>query len=100
MGLHPSSQDGVTFSTPVTAIRGDSGRGCDPMKLMCQCGRYVDYETPFNEFYTRRVACGPSTCKKYVPSARAPGPAIPSLSAGTFSEPATFPPRRVGMFAH
>lgn len=30
------------------------------MKIMCYCGKEISYETPFQDFSTRRVPCGPS----------------------------------------
>lgn len=43
------------------------------MKVMCQCGRKVDYETPFDDFSTRRVPCGTS-CRQVSAQSTTPQP--------------------------
>lgn len=59
------------------------------MKIMCQCGKNVSYEIPFDNFATIRISCT-SVCKPETRKER--------LSDVMFASPVK--PTKVGMLGH
>ena len=67
------------------------------MKTICMCGKEVNYEAPFDDFHTERVACGPN-CRP-TPQARRVAPEEHNRLSGMFPG-VQLAARQIGMLGH